>query len=375
MFRGHGLIRGGTIGRLAALAFVAAAATLAATGSALGTPSEIRDKRAEAEHVMAEIEAMDVRLEEAVEAYNGASWRLEEIEAEIAANRHRLQLAKQSYRRAQRNIQERLLALYTNGEESTLEVLLGAATLDELLDRVDSTKRISEQDARIVAEIERARKEIALRERKLERAEREQEQLVAQRAAQRASIESQLGDRQALLSTIESQIDELEAEEAARQRRLQAEAERRLAATQAVESVVDVPAQISSPEGMGTAPSSAYGNSVVGAAMSQLGVPYVWGGSSPSGFDCSGLVVWAYAQAGRSGLPHYTGALWQMGVAISYSQLQSGDLVFFYGGGHMGIYIGGGQFVHAPHTGDVVKVSDMSPGSSYASSFIGARRI
>ena len=371
----NGLIRRSTIGRLAALALVAIVATLAATGSALGTPSAISDKRAEAERVMAEIEAMDVQVEKAVEAYNGATWRLEEIEVEIAANKHRLDLARQSYRRAQRNIQQRLLALYTNGEESTLEVLLGAATLDELLDRVDSAERISEQDVRIVAEIERARKEIAVRERKLERASREQEQLVAERAAQRASIESQLGDRQALLSTIQDQIGQLEAEEAARQRRLEQEAERRLAATQVAESVVDIPSQISSPEGMGTAPPSSYGNSVVAAAMSQLGVPYVWGGSSPSGFDCSGLVVWAYAQAGRSGLPHYTGALWQMGVAISYSQLQSGDLVFFYGGGHMGIYIGGGQFVHAPHTGDVVKVSDMSPGTSYASSFIGARRI
>lgn len=364
------------IRRGAALALVGVLAALAGTTSALGTPAdEIRQKRAEAERVLAQIHEMDIRLEEAVEAYNGASWRLEEIRAQIETNKHRLAVAKQAYRRAERNIEQRLLALYMNGEESTLEILLGAATLDELLNRLDSAERISEQDVRIVEEITQARREIAARERELERAERKQSQLVAERAAARDAIEAQLEEREALLATIKDQIEQLEAEEAERQRRLREEAERRLAQTRAAESVVDVPAGISSPEGIGTAPPSSYGGSVVAAAMSMLGVPYVWGGASPSGFDCSGLVVWAYAQAGRPGLPHYTGALWQMGVPVSYSQLQPGDLVFFYGGGHMGIYIGGGQMVHAPHTGDVVKVSDMSPGSHYYANFLGARRI
>jgi peptidoglycan DL-endopeptidase CwlO len=107
--------------------------------------------------------------------------------------------------------------------------------------------------------------------------------------------------------------------------------------------------------------------------MSYLGVPYVWGGSSPSGFDCSGLVAYAYSQMGVS-LPHSTYALYGMGTAVSKDQLEPGDLVFFDGLGHMGIYIGGGQFVHAPHTGDVVKISSLGE-SWYASTYVGARRI
>ena len=91
--------------------------------------------------------------------------------------------------------------------------------------------------------------------------------------------------------------------------------------------------------------------------MQYLGVPYVWGGASPSGFDCSGLASYAYAQIGKS-VPHYTGAIWAAFPQVPSGQLQPGDLVFFNGLGHMGIYIGGGQFVHAPHTGDVVKVSE-----------------
>jgi peptidoglycan DL-endopeptidase CwlO len=127
----------------------------------------------------------------------------------------------------------------------------------------------------------------------------------------------------------------------------------------------------STPEGSTIAPPNVHGG-VVGIAMRYLGVPYVWGGSSPRGFDCSGLVVYAFAQIGIS-LPHSTYALWNVGTAVSRDQLQPGDLVFFSGLGHMGIYIGGGQFIHAPHTGDVVKISSMS--GYYASAYVGARRV
>jgi cell wall-associated NlpC family hydrolase len=84
------------------------------------------------------------------------------------------------------------------------------------------------------------------------------------------------------------------------------------------------------------------------------------------------LVVYVFAQIGIS-LPHSTYALWNVGSAVSRDQLQPGDLVFFSGLGHMGIYIGGGQFIHAPHTGDVVKISSMS--GYYASAYVGARRV
>jgi cell wall-associated NlpC family hydrolase len=112
---------------------------------------------------------------------------------------------------------------------------------------------------------------------------------------------------------------------------------------------------------------------VVGVAMQYLGTPYVWGGSSPGGFDCSGFVMYVYSQVGVS-LPHNAAAQFGSGVPVSRDQLQPGDMVFFDGLGHVGLYIGGGQFVHAPHTGDVVKVSSLSD-SWYASTYVGARRI
>ena len=107
--------------------------------------------------------------------------------------------------------------------------------------------------------------------------------------------------------------------------------------------------------------------------MQYLGVPYVWGGASPSGFDCSGFVMYVYAQVGVS-LPHHAASQYGDGLAGLARPLEPGDLVFFNGLGHVGIYIGGGQFVHAPHTGDVVKISSLSD-SWYASTWVGARRL
>ncbi|MBO2438138.1 C40 family peptidase [Actinomadura nitritigenes] len=95
-------------------------------------------------------------------------------------------------------------------------------------------------------------------------------------------------------------------------------------------------------------------------AMSKLGSPYVWGASGPSTFDCSGLTMWAYKQVGIN-LPHYTGSQWNAGTHVSESQMQPGDLIFFYSDlHHMGMYVGGGKMIHAPHTGDVVRIASLA---------------
>jgi peptidoglycan DL-endopeptidase CwlO len=93
-------------------------------------------------------------------------------------------------------------------------------------------------------------------------------------------------------------------------------------------------------------------------AMTRVGDPYVWAAAGPSAFDCSGLVVWAYAQLGIS-LPHFTGDLWNSGVHVARSDLEAGDLVFFYGLDHVGFYVGNGLFLDAPQTGQDVQVQPM----------------
>lgn len=118
------------------------------------------------------------------------------------------------------------------------------------------------------------------------------------------------------------------------------------------------------------------GARAVAIAARYLGVPYRWGGASPaSGFDCSGLTMFVYAQLGVH-LGHYTGTQFQQGKPVPPAALAPGDLVFFDAGafgvpGHEGMYIGGGMFIHAPHTGDVVRISSLA---SYADRFAGAVR-
>ena len=123
--------------------------------------------------------------------------------------------------------------------------------------------------------------------------------------------------------------------------------------------------------GSSTAPYSG----VVSIAMQYLGVPYVWGGATPRGFDCSGLVRYVFAQVGIS-LPHYTVSQWNYpgAVPVPKDQLQPGDLVFFNGLDHVGIYLGYGDFIDAPHTGADVQIDSLSE-RWFASRYDGARRI
>ncbi len=345
------------------------AATLAAAGGATAEPSQVEQQQARAESVMSQIEEIDSRLSHAIEAYNLANVKLDRIQRDLARNKRHLGLAKQNLGTAQTRLADRVVSLYTSGEDnSALGVLLGASSLSELLDRIETANRVSDQDATTLRQVITYRAQVKREHVNLTKARQAQAQVVASKAAQRGSIESQLAERQRMLAGIRSEIRRIQAAERARSLALA-----RQVSTQTVDDTGGggLGAAGSTPDGAVVAPPSRYGG-VVGIAMRYLGTPYRWGGSSPSGFDCSGFTMYVFAQIGVS-LPHYTGSQWGMGTPVSRDQLQPGDLVFFNGLGHVGIYVGGGSFIHAPHTGDVVKVSSMT--GWYASTYMGARRL
>jgi cell wall-associated NlpC family hydrolase len=354
-----------------AQAFILCIAALCAAASARATPGTVASKQAQAQQVLAQIQQIDNSLGAAVEAYNFANVRLQKIESDQRENRLQLKLARANLKIAQDSLAARLVTSYTSTQDnSTLSVLLGATSLEDLLSRIEAVNSTSQQDASIVRQVTSFKAAIQRNRIALRKAHSEQQSIVAQKAAQKRRIESKLASRRQLLSSIKGEIARMRAAEVVQQRQLAAAAQARLSGVQfPLPDGVGVSA--STPEGSTVAPPNIHGG-VVGIAMGYLGVPYVWGGSTPRGFDCSGFVAYVFAQIGVS-LPHSSYAMYGMGTPVSISELQPGDLVFFTGASHMGIYIGGGQFIHSPHTGDVVKISSLS--GYYLSNFAGARRI
>ena len=337
----------------------------------------VASKQAEAQSVLGQIQQLDSSLERAVEAYNLANIRLSRIKHDLSTNTHSLTVAKKSLKNAQKELSSRLVDLYTSdeGQDSGLAVLLGSASLDEMLTRMDAVDRVSQQDSLVLRQVAHLRREVQQRQRELQHAHSEQVQVVAERDAARSSIQSQLGQRQALLGSIRGEIAHLQAQERERQAALQRQLAIQVQSQQASASQTSLAQTVAAaPQPQPTttiAPPSRYGG-VVGIAMRYLGTPYVWGGASPGGFDCSGFVMYVFSQIGVS-LPHNAAAQYGYGSPVSRDALQPGDLIFFDGLGHVGIYVGGGSFIHAPHTGDVVKVSSLS--GWYSSTVVGARRL
>jgi cell wall-associated NlpC family hydrolase len=344
--------------------------------AATADPGTVVSKQAQAQSIISQISTIETQLSASVERWNLANVELARIGDNLQRSRFELGVARGNFRHAQVALARQALDLYTSSDSnSTLEVLLGASSLDDLLNRIDTVNRVNDQRTSVVGDVKVFRRNVAQQEAKLHRAQSEQKRIVAQRLAEKSSIQSKLAQRNELLHSVRAEIEHLRAVERSRQLALarQVRAQAAQAAQPPVVAAFGGVGAVTTDSAAPTpqAPPSQYGG-VVGIAMQYLGTPYVWGGASPSGFDCSGLVMYVYSQVGVS-LPHSSYAQYGAGVAVSYDQLQAGDLVFFDGLGHVGIYVGNGMFIHSPHTGDVVKISAMS--GWYASTYVGARRI
>lgn len=307
------------------------------------------DKRAEAARLKAEVEELDEKLEIAAEEYNEAREQYEAVTADIQANEALAAELEARQVTLEAHLSTRVVSMYRQGPLGALEVLLGATSFEEFATMWDVLQTLNGRDAAQMAELRDTRMEL----------ERVHVELAAQQAEakayadvmerQRVEVEGQLEERERLLAGVEDEIVELvrEAEEAARRRAAAAAAAAR--------------------------PATDYGNptnaprsSVVAIAMSKLGAPYRWAAAGPDAFDCSGFTMWCYAQIGVS-LPHSSRAQINVGQRVSRADLEPGDLVFFGRSTihHVGIYVGNGNYVHAPNTGDVVKVSSLGARSDY----------
>jgi cell wall-associated NlpC family hydrolase len=369
---------GGLAGLVLALVF----------GGSTARADQLAARRAEADRVQAQLDALNRKLDRAVEAYDRATQQLADTTTAMRQTQLALRTAEHNLQTSEGALGVQVATEFRTGGIDPYQVLLSATSLSGVLEGVDLLRRTSARTQQIVEQIDAERQAISTHEAALAQERTHQRREVADRAASRRAIEANLQERRRRLASVQADIRTILAARAAAARAAAAAAAARARAA-AKKAAAQAAAQAPSDPGLGGSAAGAGATSTGGsappppispppasnaasraadAALTQLGVRYQWGGASPStGFDCSGLVMWAYAQVGIS-LPHYTGAQRAAGTPVSRSQLARGDLVFFNGDDHVGIYLGNGEFVHAPHTGDVVRISSLAgfPGFSGA---------
>jgi peptidoglycan DL-endopeptidase CwlO len=261
---------------------------------------------------------------------------------------------------------ERLKSIQVKGNQSVVtyaELLLSAGSVSEFFNRFTAISKIIENDNELLEGLRE--KEVMLKEAKeqLQNHINELEKSKVELASEQKQIEENKNqiqqDLEAAKGTLKDLMAQQEAELAAQRAASEETAPeiQQQSQTQASEVAKASTPSVAAPN----VTNSATANSVIATAKQYLGVPYVWGGSTPSGFDCSGFTSYVYRSVGIS-LPRTSRAQQNVGTRISLSQVQPGDLVFRGSPAyHVGIYIGGGQYIHAPQTGDVVKIAPFNP--------------
>ncbi|MCL5735781.1 MAG: NlpC/P60 family protein [Actinobacteria bacterium] len=330
--------------RLTALVMLVLLLVLCGTGLARASTPAIDKTKTEVQALSALLDQLDQQLGAVTEDYNYAQQQLDDTKAAVKKTSAELKQAQKDLTESQERLNQRVVHIYKSGKIAFLGVLLDANSFRELISRFGQLTRLSEQDNRLVKQIQQFKAQTADRKAKLDARMQEQKAREAETAAARQKVLDQVEVQKKALAGKETQLAQLRKEEAARQAKLAEEARK---------------AKIFAASRPGR---------VIKMAMSYLGVPYVWGGSSPGGFDCSGLVQYVYAKVGIS-LPHSSRMQFNLGTPVSYGQLKAGDLVFFFTPiQHVGIYIGSGRMINA--TGNQVQISDVWP-----SSFRGGRRV
>lgn len=321
-----------------------------------------------------EMQKLDGKIEGLMRESTNITNKISSTEKNIETTKKQLEEAKKELEKQQAIYNQRVRTMYINGADSYVEVLLDSESFSDLISRVDMIKSIVTSDKKIIGELDAKKEEVNSKKLALDT---EKQKLVALKSEN----ENKLAKMDANKKEQEKVLAKLQQEENKYKDKVESSEKMLADARKAVELAMASANESRPSRGSGytggasnssssssnsssssgssssnvTVPSSGAAARAANIALGFQGVKYVWGGTTPSGFDCSGLVQYCFRQAGIN-LPRDTYGQIGVGTPVSRDQLQVGDLVFPHTG-HVGIYVGNGQMVHAPHTGDYVRVA------------------
>lgn len=314
--------------------------------------AELARRQALLDEFLAQLDILDRELAIAAEQYNAAVDRLNATKQRVTVAHDDLASAEYAYELQNELLGKRATDIYKLGSFAAIEIVLNSSSLSDFLSRLKFLNTLGMADADIAKGLLAQKELVEQTATRLEDAEAEAEALEFEMRARQIEIMLRIQERQQMMAGAQGDLLALLDSEAARRQHEEGELLRQILSGASDAGIVIEP------------------GSPVETALAYHGIPYLWGGEKPSGFDCSGLVLYVFRQHGVS-LPHYSGSQFLLGQKIVPAALQPGDVVFFgspiY---HVGIYMGADYFIHAPRTGDFVKISRLSARKDYA----GARR-
>jgi peptidoglycan DL-endopeptidase CwlO len=325
--------------RLVVAALLVLPALVASVSPSLAAPSQ-QDVEAAKQKVLAAQEQFAALNEQ----YNQAVYELQQAQQHLDETLAMKQAAERQAATARDALSKRAVQAYTD-MGSQYESLLSAGSMSEFSDRLEFLGAITQTDADLASQADAAAQQAAWAAQEYDQAVADQQQKANQLQQQKQAAENALAQAQQMATQTQADYDSwVQQQQALRQAAS-------TPAPTASSSPSPPPSSGSGDTNFNPPPASGAGATAAAAAMSVLGAPYVFGAAGPSSFDCSGLTMWAWAQAGVS-LPHSAAAQYASLPKVPLNAVQPGDIIYYDNfGAHVAIYVGGGTIVHARHPG------------------------